>query len=50
MTESKINDYLKKLGKRGGEARKKQNPDYSAMGKRGMRSRWKDKRKNHERS
>ncbi len=28
-----VEDYFKQAGKRGGESRKKQNPDYSAIGK-----------------
>lgn len=36
-----INVITRYLASRGGVARKEQNPDYSAMGKRGMASRWK---------
>src|SRR5438132_3610081 len=39
------NDFFKETGKRGGEARKKQNPDYSAIGKKGAEKRWNKPRK-----
>lgn len=34
-------NFFKETGKQGGLTRKKQNPDYSAMGKKGMAKRWK---------
>lgn len=36
-----FNHFFKETGKQGGEIRKEQNPDYSAMGKKGMAKRWK---------
>jgi hypothetical protein len=36
-----VEDYFKQTGKQGGVIRKKQNPDYSAIGKRGVTKRWK---------
>jgi hypothetical protein len=35
MKNQTLSKIAKELGKLGGEARKKQNPDYSAMGKKG---------------
>jgi hypothetical protein len=36
-----IFNFFKQTGKQGGEARKGQNPDYSAIGKKGAAKRWK---------
>ncbi len=37
------NSFFKEKGKRGGEARKQQNPDYSVIGKKGDEKRWNKK-------
>ena len=39
------NSFFKDTGKRGGEVRKQQDPDYSAIGKKGAAKRWKKKEK-----
>lgn len=39
-----LDHYFKQTGKRGGETTKKQNPDYSALGKKGAANRWKKKK------
>ncbi|HYT44913.1 MAG TPA: hypothetical protein VEP90_21480 [Methylomirabilota bacterium] len=38
-----VEAYFKQTGKQGGDTTKKQNPDYSAIGKKGAAKRWEKK-------